>query len=258
MSEPLAWPGGEDFIAWLSAWAEDRLEPGYDPERYFQYEAEEVPEGSRHCDLIPQFMMLQYQDSDDVVSTRKTRISRLVISSKGYGLAQGYCFWRQMPRQFRIDRIEAVIDCDGVVHEDPPAFLLDLAHDFSVQAMSGTPLARFIREHQAELVLLTGLSLSDGYAHPAERRIIEDFAARAILHHAAPLNDHDHVALCKWLVSIKPSARDYRQAARHLIQLSAARRSQLLRAMTQVLEADDEIDEGEIEFIRRVTETPDT
>ena len=73
-------------------------------------------------DFAPVVLGLEYEDADGRESARDVRVSAFVIQAGGQVSLRGYCRTRRAPRQFRLDRIRAIIDGAGEVHADVPGF----------------------------------------------------------------------------------------------------------------------------------------
>ncbi|QCO07511.1 WYL domain-containing protein [Azospirillum argentinense] len=67
---------------------------------------------------------IEYIDSKGAASRRRISIRKFSHDGKSMHL-QAYCLERRALRCFRVDRIRAVIDLDGEVHDDPVQFFRD-------------------------------------------------------------------------------------------------------------------------------------
>ncbi len=72
-----------------------------------------------------QTFAIEYLDSKGEPSTRVITVWKIDESSSGGLLLKAWCHLRDQQRSFRIDRIRAVIDVDGEIHEPPNHFLAE-------------------------------------------------------------------------------------------------------------------------------------
>lgn len=69
---------------------------------------------------------IEYVDARGRPSTRQITVWDIQASSAGDILLYARCHKREAMRSFRVDRIKAVIDIDGEIHEPPDQFLADV------------------------------------------------------------------------------------------------------------------------------------
>lgn len=70
---------------------------------------------------------IDYEDWEGRRTRRRVTLQRLTVDVDEWdnrvGMILAWCHLREDERHFRIDRIQAVIDDDGVVHDDPVRYL---------------------------------------------------------------------------------------------------------------------------------------
>lgn len=202
--------GGErDFELWIGISGLPAVAPpvNYTPRLP---EADDVEDDAGDTDGPPEWvgqtitgraLILHYEDSRRQVSERLV-VCRRLAEQAGVLYLDAFCHARKAPRRFRADRVRAVVDHEGEVHEPGFDFLCLFAPNMTTAAPHLYGLSpRQYADFNAALNVLAFLARCDGRWHPLEGAAILEFAERywmraeiaapfdedAILRHAARL-----------------------------------------------------------------------
>lgn len=185
------------------------------------------------------FAVIEYTGSDGTFSRRRVLMNRLVRAASGVCL-DATCLERQAARRFRVDRIGAFLDADGVI-SPPDAFWRSIGVDTA--AMVHNPAAdgaRKLRDRlRAPLSVLAALSASDGVMRDSEVAAILDWAEDEAHDRGlnVPLESFD--LLGNHVRRMRPSAGALRNYWRTVTEMS--RLDRFRSAMRRVVLADGEI-----------------
>lgn len=249
----------ETVRTWLDNWCVAAADSAYDKDQFaLSVMTAEGGEVSR-VRIIPQVFAIEYRASDGLPSSRTVRIHTLAVSSQGAGLLQGFCYWREATRTFRMDRVISVVDGDGEIHAPPADFVRDLFDSFAVEALPPirqkdrkvrkpkTPVAaeRFINKHAADFVLLKLMAGIDGEVHAMENVAINDHVAKLWLQEDTPISSEHMTHVYNWIDRLAPEQRDYAAAVDAVMKKPPKDMARLLLSMKAVLEADGRHDPRE-------------
>jgi hypothetical protein len=193
-------------------------------------------------DAEGQSFIIEYVDSRGRSSTRRVTVWSIEAGAGGMPCLYAKCHERQAMRQFRVDRIRSCADYDGVVHEDVMAFLSEcFGIQIAVSTAEAAPVDRWanvLATVRADAVLLACVSHSDGHAHVLEAEFICDYLAFVAERQIGPLTDTEIVALHRHVKRLRPSEDMIGRALEALLSADQSRKSRLLRACVQVMDAD--------------------
>lgn len=182
---------------------------------------------------------IEYEAASGDFSRRRIMLQAISIRDDGAVFLRALCFERNALRSFRLDRVQCVIDGDGVVFEDPAAFFRDeLRLDLRAAAMPSAPkpdqagssadapaMATQKQPNQAApggamaaptaladdagmaqrraardgLRVLAALGRSDGLLHRAEVEVILDYIEAHCRQAGVPCDTGDRAALAPYL-----------------------------------------------------------
>jgi hypothetical protein len=179
---------------------------------------------------------IEYCDSRGEVSRRWITVLSMGHNAAGDATISARCHMRNAARTFRLDRIETVIDANGVVH-DPENFFAGLA---VLDPDVGRSRERRAGEQYLSaafdgIQVLCALSHIDGKMHPEEVDLIVDYALACLPDVPATVKDIE--AIQRYALSQYPSRTVVREA---LAQLSRAESDAafLLKYVGRLIDAD--------------------
>ncbi|WP_136626154.1 WYL domain-containing protein [Bradyrhizobium macuxiense] len=201
-----------------------------------------------------QSFVLHYKDADGNISTRSVSVWAIRHTDAGIPVLVARCYLRKATRYFRVDRIEAVADFDGVVIEPTSKFLADtfgvrwppskaeLAAAAEVQ-MRWSRLRTICRENGA--ALLTAVGLADGELVPDEVGAILDFVGKCCRRVSFDCGERENDRLRLYIRRLRPTPELIDRAVDHMAQSDPATVVETLSACVRVMEADGHIHPAE-------------
>lgn len=208
-------------------------------------------DGIRHADLAGLAVAIEYVDAAGNASSRRITVRRISIRADGRITWSALCHERRAVRAFRGDRIQCVIDLDGVIHDDAMRFLsqelgLDLtppAPGQSEAVAAPQPKARrisagrFGRLARDGLTVLAALARADGLMDDAEVGVMLAYAAAVARAGGQEMPAAEGEKLAKWLRRLRPE-RDAVTDALGAIAAAAGAGDLLLRYAVRLMDAD--------------------
>lgn len=230
----------------LADWVESK--PVFPPPRAIELpDVDEEAEGSggEIGYAEGQTFMIEYVDSQGRRSRRRITVWHIEASGRDKVPAlYAKCHERNAMRLFRVDRIAACIDYDGVVHEDVPAYLsesfgmsLPLASAKEDQGERRWNL--IVGTIRAEAVLLGAMARCDGHMVASEIEAILSHLVKRVERKGPMLTDSDILRLDQFLSRLRPTARAIASALTDAGELSPEEIKHLLIAAARVMDADE-------------------
>ncbi|MBB4287958.1 hypothetical protein, partial [Roseospira goensis] len=186
---------------------------------------------------------------------RRVTLHRMKVSKGPALFIACFCHERQANRTFRYDRIQAVIDIlTGELFDRDPFFTDELGICVPEQFRSCDdtipPLFKQVRGRaRDELVILAGLSRSDGCMRPEEIDVIVDHAQQIGADADLWLGAEDIARMQRYVRNLRPDFSSLVRAAHVVSDLPTHRQMRLLRACQTVMDADGIQHPDEISFI---------
>lgn len=210
--------------------------------------------------LADLFITIEYTNSGGVSSRRSVTIKR-----EADGSAPGFyafCHKRKSVRQFRFDRIGAVITVDGEVFEPASSFWEHIGYNpaIVVRTQIVTPDDRQAatwakRKFNHELVVLAALSGSDGNMHERELDAIVDYVERELEWERFSLEETEALALRNHVKRMRITRERVEQSVNELLhgqgksRLYSRQLERFLSVARQVVDADGVYHNAEHEFL---------
>jgi hypothetical protein len=209
---------------------------------------------------------IEYGAADGEVSRRRIML-RSISQRGGDTYLQALCFERNALRSFRLDRVIRVIDSDGQVFEDPPAYLrvelrvrlhtetppasprtapralLDMvptpAPAAALLTLGAEPPGHAQRRCARDgLRVLVALARSDGMLHPAEVDVVLEYIAALCGRLGVACGSEDRAALAGYLRRQRPGLDVLEDCLARLDEASTEVKLLLLDFADRVVDAD--------------------
>lgn len=209
-----------------------------------------------------QSFLIEYRDSAGRRSARRITVWGIVAGANGVPSLIARCHERQAQRQFRIDRIVSVVDYDGEVFEDVPAFLVEnfgmshlLAGRRGDDAMGRDRVWSDVLEAiRHDAVILSALARSDGKAVAVEVDAAADHLSQLAERNGAMLDEAQILAIYRYANRLRPTEEAIVRALRFLQQQSPQHVKRLLIASAAIIDADGLRHPNEIALLNAVAE----
>lgn len=232
----------------------------------------------------PATVTIEYVNSKGQESLRTITIRAIEVSTAGHLCLKAECHAKEMPRTFRLDRIQTVIDGDGEVHGKPVEFLREVLGDESFDDVQNffpgrrkskpapsssvdepctrkDARAEFRRDARNHARVLVAIARADGRFSDGEDTPIAEFLSN----HFAPddFDDKDARWVLGYVRRMNPTPENVEEALasvakrlRYLRQESDDQTELMafLTTVKQVIMADGEADPREIAILRELTE----
>lgn len=207
-----------------------------------------------------QSFMIEYVDSSGRHSTRRITVWGLKTGVGGVPLLIAFCHEREAQRTFRTDRIRAIIDYSGEVHDDVPAFLnhsLGMPIDTASRASDPEDAAmwnRFRDANASHLSLFVALSKADAVLLPEEAGVIADWCLeRARSMRLAIPESFRHLAIA-FVRRLRPTQQNIANALERLHELGPDDLLRFFTTAVQVIDADGHRHPQEISLLNDLAE----
>ncbi|MCA1472981.1 hypothetical protein I6F36_35335 [Bradyrhizobium sp. BRP19] len=216
-----------------------------------------------------QSFVLHYRDSDGHLSVRAVSVWAIRHTDYGVPVLVAKCHLRKATRYFRVDRIEAVADFNGVIIEPTTKFLNDTfgvvwppSDEALVQAdefqRRWSRLRGICRENGG--ILLAAVGLADGELIPDEVGAILDYVKTCCARMKFEFGENEENRLRLYVGRLRPTAELIDREIERLTQDDPNRVVATLSACAKVMEADGDIHPAEIkvldQFSREMTGLP--
>jgi len=198
--------------------------------------------------------MIEYVDSKGDFSARRITINRLEVDESNV-VIHAFCHERGAQRTFIMSRIAAIIDFDGVVHDDVAAFI---SENFGNQI-------RFIADKHAserawetfkscvipDIDILLAVSIADGKKSKHESEAIVDIGVKLAADEGIHLDQENEKRFLGYVKRVRPDLDAIDRACRTVFGRGKSRNVKLLNAVVRVMDADGKRDDEEIIFLER-------
>lgn len=247
----------ERFAILISERANSRSLP--DAPRPVELPAAEQDEPSGLGYAEGQSFMIEYEDALGNFSRRRITVWGISETTSGIPALQARCHERKATRNFRIDRIQCVIDYDGEIFDDVPAFLeetfgmrkdiADLQED-EEDAYEWERIRRTVRPYA---VLLNALSESDGTIRDAETEVAADFCVWLCDQKEIFVTDGNRRALKRYILRHHPDSRLIIECCDKVLSADPHVITKFLVACIKLMDADLIRHPSEVELINQLS-----
>lgn len=227
-----------------------------------------------------QSFIIDYVDAEGRTSTRRITVWDIDRGAGGCPMLVATCHERRAKRHFRIDRIRAVYDFDGVVQEPLGEFLVETfgmsrrlverRYDETEEAegngrvrmpflLKSDDLWKRVRAtcRRRGVPLLCLLARADRDLHPAELALIERYAVNCCREAAIELTEREVGKLNGYLSRLRPSEKAVSRCLDLASQWSSRDLMHLLETCAHVVKADGIVHPQEMEafafFVKELT-----
>ncbi|WP_425063805.1 hypothetical protein [Pyruvatibacter mobilis] len=191
---------------------------------------------------------IEYCDESEETTFRRVSFGDLVEWSNGSQTIYAYCFERQAPRSFRIDRIQCFFDQDGVVAEVDDFFAaFAKAAEARIEDMllEGQYILVLKELALEELVILVALARCDGYTPPEEIEVLVQHFVYALEGTGVICDDVAVEGVKQSIARFSPPPWEVERAIRRLGRLPDDRLRAFRRSVRSLVEADGAISDRE-------------
>lgn len=223
-------------------------------------------------DLEPMFLVIDYRDAAGRFSRR--RVTTRWLEKRGKDCYVGaICHERRAHRKFRLDRIEGVIDADGIVEKASSFFDSIIADDEgyevakparrtpqSVSRPTASAYTLLRREIKPALVILSAAARADDFLHIEEIDRMMLFTETEAEH----LVEEGVIAECpdidgfyklgRLITRLRPTRDELYDALDTIATWPGDRTGRLMKSLVSVVEADGIIVRSEFDFVREISE----
>ena len=205
-----------------------------------------------------QSFILHYKDADGNMSIRSVSVWGIRHPDSGVPVLVAKCHLRKATRYFRVDRIEAVADFDGVVIEPTSRFLKDT---FGLIWPPSDEERRAIDEFQTQwsrlrsvcrdngTLLLTAVGLADGELVPDEVGAILDFVQQCCARSKFEFGEKEDDRLRLYIRRLRPTTELVDRALDRMERSEPPMIVATLSGCARVMEADGNIHPDEIKML---------
>jgi uncharacterized tellurite resistance protein B-like protein len=195
-------------------------------------------------------LAIEYQHVNGAISSRL--ITCKSINPNPPGFLRAHCHLRNDFRTFRVDRIRSIVEMGTGEIIDKRGILVFLAPyiEFAADQEKAKAQRLFQRIAGPGIKVLVFLAASDGNVHPAERKVIIDYA-QSESHRLFPYQDFDEVATLRWINHLKPT-RNAALGAVQMLMEDLDHFKEFAGTMMTLVRADGHLDEMEDAAIREI------
>ncbi|WP_296988189.1 hypothetical protein [Thalassospira sp. UBA1131] len=203
---------------------------------------------------------IEYCDSRNRITMRRITVHRCDTEPTAYRI-HAHCHERKKYRSFLSTGILSVIDVDGVTYHPVAFFRNELStdvdpnrfppSDFTPGAEKRAPAGQFAKQKfRHQMRLLSTLSRSDGFMHPAELDFMLDHVAKGCIDLGRPMMDADTAAITAYLKRLHPTESQINDAFDAIWDLDLQQRRQFLDACHELIKADGVLKPEELELFQ--------
>jgi hypothetical protein len=220
---------------------------------------------------------IEYIDAKGDSSHRRVTLHDIYVSDAGVIYLSCLCHERKAKRTFRFDRVQSIIDMDGVIHEPQVFFtnelcvslpMADAAHN-TPKRERDTPKAKPPRPAEKPgmaqrraardgLRVLVALARSDGLLHPEEVEVNLQYIGHKAERAGLPMTEEDCVALTGYLRRQYPSSEVLEECLGRLEQESVEEQQLLVRSAIALMDADGVQDGAEFDLLMEIQQRLET
>jgi len=211
---------------------------------------EEAQDHPNTDDIDGLALAIEYRHVNGAISSRL--ITCKSINPHPPGFLRSHCHLRNDFRTFRVDRIRSIVDMGTGEIIDKRGILAFLAPyiEFAVEQDKAKAQRLFQRKAGPGIKVLVFLAASDGHVHPAERKVIIDYA-QSESRRLFPYQEFDAVATLRWINHLKPTRNAALKAVAQLTE-DLDHFKEFARTMMTLVRADGYLDEMEDVAVREI------
>jgi hypothetical protein len=226
---------------------------------------------------------IEYESASGDFSRRRIMLRAVSVRDDGVVFLRALCFERNALRCFRLDRVQSIIDADGVIHEDAAAFLRDELRlsipapsggaDATASAATASPGPPAVNDARSEapgaekpgmaqrrvardgLRVLCALGRADGLLHPAEVEVVLDYIEAACRAANEPCGAEDRAALAPYVRRQRPGLDVLEACLQRIEAGDEAARSLLLDYAERLIAADGEEHDAELRLLAQMRQS---
>jgi hypothetical protein len=211
-----------------------------------------------------QSFVIQYRDASGHESTRAISVWAIRYSKAGIPLLAARCHVRRATRYFRVDRIEAIADLDGVLIEPLSVFLRETfgivwppAEAPAIDSLNEDIAEKWSRMRrvcrEGGIQLLCAVGLADGEITPDEMGEILDYAQRCCAQSKIEFSDRENSRLRQYVKNLRPTPESIDRALDRLLEGSPSAIASTISACVRVMEADGVLHPAEMKAVEHFT-----
>lgn len=188
---------------------------------------------------------IEYIDSNESKSRRRVSIRGFSIYDDRI-IMKAVCLESSAFRSFRVDRIQAIIDLDGVVYDDPLKFFKEILRLSQEEDLKWERLRRVSNKPGREIfnftkpgtIVLCSLALSDGFLHEAEMEVMLRYVGMRADQAQIEVTEQDWDALIPLLRRQYPTRASLTEAFSKINREPPEAQRLLLRSAVALMNAD--------------------
>ncbi|WP_347534612.1 WYL domain-containing protein [Inquilinus sp. CAU 1745] len=206
---------------------------------------------------------IEYKDSKGASSRRRITLHHLYEVDGGRRYLYCLCHERKAKRTFRFDRVQTIIDLDGVVHQPETFFAEELRVVWPQRSFTTThsapgsattnsvekPGAAHRRIARDGLRVLAALARTDGFLHPEEIEVILQYIGRKAEAVGLEMSEDDRGALVSHLRRQFPNVHVLEKCVKKLELEPVVDQKLLLRHAITLVNVDGVQDENEFNVL---------
>jgi hypothetical protein len=232
---------------------------------------------------------IEYESAGGDFSRRRIMLRAISVRDDGAVFLRALCFERNALRSFRLDRVLRIIDADGVVHDNPAAFLRDelrlnlsapraaaerpnealpapaelatagkggasqpgptVAPEPDMLEKPGMAQRRVARDG---LRVLCALARTDGVLHPTEVEVVLDYIEAACRASGEPCSAADRAALAPYVRRQRPGLDVLEGCVQRIEAGNKEGRTLLLDHAARLIIADGQEHEAELRMLAEI------
>jgi predicted DNA-binding transcriptional regulator YafY len=210
--------------------------------------------GMLEHDLWGMSFAIHYRDSKGQESTRRITLHNLYLLKNHHLMMTARCHERGASRSFRVDRIDEVIDLDGIIYNVEEFFRDQLHLDMS--GLATTPDLETISmpgnaqkaQSKVGLVLLVAFAKSDQFLDDQELLAIMNYVEDEAYEASIPIDDEDYEALISYVRRLRPPDDLVLKALHEIKRWPSKKQNRFLKAAKRVVLADGVVTEEEAQM----------
>jgi hypothetical protein len=202
---------------------------------------------------------IEYIDAGDRKSCRRITIIDLYRTADGTAYLRSHCHETDATRTFRLDRIQKIIDLDGIPYE-PHAFFREQLRvtiesiERRRRPLNFDPGAAQKKAAAGGARILAVLARSDGMMHSAEAEVIVDYMEEKSARLGIYTTEEDREALTAHVKRMRPTPNMIRSFLLDLEQADIADKHLFLQSAMALIRADGKIAQDELRLLAALGE----
>lgn len=221
--------------------------------------AREPPDMPHQQQLEGQSFALDYVNRHGGATRRRVTAWATRLDDRAHRFLVAKCHERGEDVAFRMDRIRAVIDLDGVPYSPPQTFFEHFLDIHDVGGALATDVSASWERFNAMrsgcrdgAKLLMAIAASDGYVHRKELDAIMRYCDGRCRDAGLDPGPAEMERLRKYVQRLHPTRADVEKALSRIGGANEPAQRALLRGCLEVIEADGEIDPAEVDLLRDI------